>query len=202
LRIADFAAIISQRYPIEVGLDDGIPAGLTQCRGSGGSGDPSLGMCRFDQGRDMMLRILLSVLASVLVGCLAGASWAATKSIGKDGVMVRSGPSLDHQVVFRASLGYPVEIKEKKGDWVLIRDWEGDTGWVFEPMISEIRTAVIRTEGANIRSAPSTDGDVRAKARKGEIFKILDRKDNWLKLGYYHDGVEVGWIRQDLVFGE
>ena len=149
-----------------------------------------------------MLRILLSLLVSGLVTCMAATAWAATKSIGKDGVMVRSGPSLEHQVVFRASLGYPVEIKEKKGDWVLIRDWEGDTGWVFEPMISEIRTAVIRTEGANIRSAPSTDGDVRAKARKGEIFKILDSKDNWLKLGYYHDGVEVGWIRQDLAFGE
>ena len=149
-----------------------------------------------------MLRILLWVLASVLVGYLVEPAWAATKSIGKDGVMVRSGPSLQHQVLFRASLGYPVEIKEKKGDWVLIRDWEGDTGWVFEPMISEIRTAVIKAEIANIRSAPGTDGDLKAKAHKGEIYKILDRKDNWLKLGYYHDGVEAGWIRQDLLFGE
>jgi SH3-like domain-containing protein len=149
-----------------------------------------------------MLRMLLSVLVSVLVGCLAATALAATKSIGKDQVMVRSGPSLEHHVIFRASLGYPVEIKEKKGDWVLIRDWEGDTGWVFEPMISEIRTAVIRTEGANIRSTPGTDSDVKAKAHKGEIYKILDKKDSWVKIGYYHDGVEVGWIRQDLVFGE
>ena len=149
-----------------------------------------------------MLRIYLSVLVSVVVGCMGVAAWAATKSIGKDGVMVRSGPSLEHQVLFRAALGYPVEIKEKKGDWVLIRDWEGDTGWVFEPMISEIRTAVIRTEGAKIRSGPGTDSDVKAKAHKGEIFKILDKKDNWVKIGYYHDGVEAGWIRQDLVFGE
>jgi len=149
-----------------------------------------------------MLRILFSVLATILAGCLVATAWAATKSIGKDQVMVRSGPSLEHQVVFRASLGYPVEIKEKKGEWVLIRDWEGDTGWVFEPMLSEIRTAVVLSQVANIRSAPGNESDIKTKAHKGEIYKILDRKNGWVKIGYYHDGGEVGWIRQDLVFGE
>ncbi|HAA04370.1 MAG TPA: peptide-binding protein [Syntrophobacteraceae bacterium] len=149
-----------------------------------------------------MFRITGFVLASILVGCFAGTGWAVTKSIGKERVNVHSGPSLDTQVMFQASLGYPVEIKEKKGDWVLIRDWEGDSGWVFEPMISDIRTAVVRSEGANVRSAPGTESEVKIKVHKGEIFKILDRKNDWVKIGYYLDGGEVGWIRKDLIFGE
>ena len=53
-----------------------------------------------------------------------------------------------------------------------------------------------------MRSEPSVKSKAMAIAEMGEIYKILSKNGNWVKLGYYHGGSEVGWIRDDLVFGE
>jgi SH3-like domain-containing protein len=127
---------------------------------------------------------------------------AHAKSIGKDQVNIRSGPSATTSIVFEAPLGYPIEIKKQEGKWVYFRDWENNTGWVYKPLVSNIKTAVILVETANVRSSASTKSNIVAKAEIGEIYKVLGTKNNWVRLGYYHGGSPLGWIRADLVFGE
>jgi len=56
-------------------------------------------------------------------------------------------------------------------------------------------------EKANIRSAASVNSNVVASATQGEIYTILAKEGDWIKLGYYQSGTVVGWIRNDLVFG-
>jgi SH3-like domain-containing protein len=133
---------------------------------------------------------------------LAAPALAATKSIGKDEVNVRSGPSLRESIVFKAPLGYPIEIQKKKGDWVYFRDWVNNRGWVHKDLISDVPTAVITVKKANVRSGPGTKDSVVAEVSEGEIYKILKRKGQWVEIGYYHGSDTVGWIRNDLVFGE
>jgi hypothetical protein len=41
-----------------------------------------------------------------------------------------------------------------------------------------------------------------AEVSEGEIYKILKRSGQWIEIGYYHGSDSVGWIRNDLVFGE
>jgi SH3-like domain-containing protein len=122
-------------------------------------------------------------------------------SIGKDRVNVRSKPNLSSEVLFQASLGYPVEIEKQQDIWVYFTDWKHHAGWVNKGLISKTRTAVIMDE-ANIRRGPGLNQPVVTKASQGEIYKIFAEKGDWVKIGYYLENEAVGWVRQDLVWGD
>jgi SH3-like domain-containing protein len=140
-------------------------------------------------------------LAAVLL--LAGPAFPSTmKSIGKDRVNVRSQPNLQSKVIYEAFLGYPIHIEKQKKDWVYCTDWKDTAGWVYKPLISNTQTAVVLVEDANIRKGPSLRKPVVLQASQGEIFKIFGEKGDWVKVGYYLENEVVGWIRDDLVWGE
>jgi uncharacterized protein YgiM (DUF1202 family) len=129
--------------------------------------------------------------------------WGAPmKSIGKDKVNVRNGPGLTNDVLFQAHLGYPIEVEKRKGDWVYFKDWQGDTGWVYRPLVKNIQTAVVLKDQVNVRKGPGIRYKVVTKVSKGEVYKIFRQKKNWVKIGYYLEGEEIGWIRGDLVWGD
>jgi uncharacterized protein YgiM (DUF1202 family) len=85
---------------------------------------------------------------------------------------------------------------------VLIEDWQKDSGWVYQPLVTDIQTAVVLVENANIRKGPGTTKGIIMKANKGEIYKVLGEQDNWVTIGYYLEEKKIGWIRKDLVFGD
>jgi SH3-like domain-containing protein len=142
-------------------------------------------------------------LALISALLMAFPAWASTmKSIGKDRVNVRAKPSLHAPVLFQAYLGYPIEIEKQKKNWVYFTDWKNNSGWVYKPLISNTKTAVILAENVNIRKGPSVRRPVVMKASQGEIFKVFGEKGKWVKIGYYLENEVVGWVRQDLVWGE
>lgn len=126
---------------------------------------------------------------------------AAMKSIVGDQVNVRSGPGKKHEVRFKANLGYPVQIEQQQGDWIRIKDWLGERGWVTKEMVGNVSTVVILGTDANVRRGPAASEAAVTKVQRGEIYKVLARKPGWVKLGYYEDSHELGWIREDLVWG-
>ena len=133
---------------------------------------------------------------------LALAAPASGKSIAKDQVNVRAEPDLKSAILYSAPLAYPLEIKKEQGKWVYCLDWLNNSGWVYKSLISDIDTAIVLVEKANIRSAATLNTSVVANAEQGDIYTILARDNNWVKLGYYQTGADAGWIRDDLVFGE
>ena len=148
-----------------------------------------------------MLKIICLALGSVvfLVSPVLGSSM---QSIRKDSVNVRSNPDLKSDVVFQASLGYPVQIEKQKSDWVYCTDWKSQAGWVYKPLVSKTQTAVVLVDDANIRRGPSLRKPVVMQADKGEIYKIFGEKGEWVKVGYYLENEVIGWIRQDMVWGD
>jgi uncharacterized protein YgiM (DUF1202 family) len=144
--------------------------------------------------------ICLTVLAVVLSVSFVFAS--SMQSIRKDLVNVRSKPNLHSDVVFQASLGYPIQIEKQQSDWVYCTDWKHQAGWVYKPLVSKTQTAVVLVEDANIRRGPSLRKPVVMQADKGEIYKIFGEKGEWVKVGYYLENEEIGWIRADLVWGD
>jgi SH3-like domain-containing protein len=140
------------------------------------------------------------LLASSLLLCSAPAAQA--KSIAKDDINVRSGPSTQDEILFTVPRGYPIEVQERSGQWTRFQDWQGNSAWVYSSLVSDVNTAVILVDKANIRSAGSTSAKVAAVAEIGEIYKVLNKKGDWVQLGYYDSNAPVGWIRHDLVFGE
>lgn len=146
---------------------------------------------------------LVTTCACLLMGAsLLAPAWCHAKSIAKDQVNLRTGPSQDSEILLIAPQGYPIQVVKKSGQWTQFRDWQDNLGWVYSPLVSNIDTAVIQVEKANIRTSAGTSSSVAATAAMGEIYRILGRKGHWIQLGYYETDTPLGWIRADLVFGE
>ena len=140
------------------------------------------------------------LLASSLLLSLAPA--ATAKSIAKDDINIRSGPSTQDEVLFTVPRGYPIEVERRTGQWTQFRDWQNNTAWVYTPLVSDVNTAVVTADKANVRSRATLKSQVVTSAEMGEIYKVLGKKGDWVQLGYYDNSSPVGWIRHDLVFGE
>ena len=148
-----------------------------------------------------MIRTLSLTLILTLL--LLGSAWANMASIGKENVNVRSAPSRQADVLYQIHLGYPVELQRTKGKWVKIKDWDENTGWVYRPLINrKVQTALVIPDRINIRKGPGIKYRVVNHATGGEIYKIFAEKGNWVKIGYYLENQELGWVRNDLVWGE
>jgi SH3-like domain-containing protein len=124
------------------------------------------------------------------------------KSIGKERANVRAKPNLKSEILFQVFRGYPIKVKKKKNDWVYVTDHKHNSGWVYKPIVSSIKTVVVLAENANIRKGPSLKGPVVKQASEGEIYKLFAEKGRWVKVGYYPENEVIGWIRDDLVWGE
>lgn len=140
------------------------------------------------------------LFAAILLLLVAQA--APARSIAKDETNIRSGPNLQSEILFTVPRGYPIEVQERSGEWTRFQDWQGNSAWVYSSLVSDVNTAVILVDKANIRSTGATSAAVAAVAEIGEIYKVLSKKGDWVQLGYYNTGSPVGWIRHDLVFGE
>jgi uncharacterized protein YgiM (DUF1202 family) len=148
-----------------------------------------------------MRKIFFLTVAAVVLLVSPGLA-SNMQSIGKDRVNVRSKPSLNSDVVFETFLGYPIQIEKQQKNWVYFTDWKNQTGWVYKPLISRTQTALVLVDEANIRKGPGLSRPVVKQASKGEIYKIFDEKGEWVKVGYYLENEVIGWIRQDLVWGD
>ncbi len=124
------------------------------------------------------------------------------RSIAKDQVNVRAAPNLKSEVLFQAGLGYPIEVEQQNKGWVYFRDWKDNAGWVYKPLVSQVQTAVIMVENANVRKGPSLRRPVVMQASKGEIYKVFEERGRWVKIGYYLENEVIGWVRDDLIWGE
>jgi SH3-like domain-containing protein len=144
--------------------------------------------------------ICLAVASAVLSVSPVLAS--SMQSIRKDLVNVRSRPDLNSEVIFQASLGYPLQVEKQKSNWVYCTDWQSRAGWVYKPLVSKTQTALILVKHANMRQGPSLRKPVVMQASKGEIYKIFGEKGQWVKVGYFLENEVVGWIRRDLVWGD
>lgn len=148
------------------------------------------------------MKAFISFLAIWLI-LVTTPTWAATGSIGKDKVNVRSAPTLKSDVLFQAHLGYPVEVAKTKGDWVQVKDWQDNVGWISKPLLNrDTHTVVVVPERANIRKGPGLKHPVVNQAKSGEVYKVFEEKGGWVKIGYYRENQEIGWIRNDMVWGE
>ncbi len=148
-----------------------------------------------------MLRVLsLTIIWMVILLEPASAYMA---SIGKENVNVRNAPSLKAEVLFQVPFGYPVEVTQTKGSWVEIKDYESDTGWVYQPLINRnIQTVLVLEDLVNIRQGPGLNYKVVDQVKHGNIYKLFDEKGQWVKIGFYLENKEIGWVRSDMVWGE
>ena len=144
-----------------------------------------------------MKKILVFTLLVFVLG--VGTASAERLSVAFDKANVRSGPGTNHEIMWSAGKYYPVDIIKKSESWYQIRDFEGDIGWIYQSLLKKIPAVIVKGTIVNIRKGPGTGFAVLFQAEKGVSFKLLDRKENWLKVE--HADGEVGWLHVSLVWG-
>ncbi len=110
----------------------------------------------------------------------------------------RSGPSLDHPILWRYEReGLPMLVVKETRNWVRVRDPDGDEVWVQARMLSGAPTAMARS-AATLRRSPDPDARALARLDAGVIVELLDARPGWRKI---EAAGRRGWVEQIHLWG-
>jgi SH3-like domain-containing protein len=146
-----------------------------------------------------MKRALITLIMMVACAIAAAPSDGAERfAVAADTANVRSGPGLKNDQLWQIEKYHPLLVLEKKEEWVRIKDFEGDEGWVHRSLVEKIDTVIVKVNQCNIRKGPGTQFDILFSVDKGIPFKVLQRKDKWIEV--QHADGDRGWILNTLVW--
>ena len=134
--------------------------------------------------------------------CLTAATGAQARemvSVARAEVNLRAGAGTQHEALWVLSKGCPLEVTRRKGQWLHVRDFENDTGWIFRPMVGKKAHHVVKGKVVNLRRSPSTRSPIVGKATRGEVLRTLERRSDWVKV--QQDGGPRGWVARRLLWG-
>jgi SH3-like domain-containing protein len=145
-----------------------------------------------------MKRIVFFALALSLLW--AGTASAKRLSVVVEKANVRSGPGTNYEILWSVGKYYPVDVVKTSGAWCQIRDFEGDSGWIYKKLLGKTPAVIVEGKLVNVREGPGKKFKVVFQAEKGVSLKLLGKKKNWLKV--QHADGDVGWIHGGLVWGQ
>ncbi|PIE67173.1 MAG: hypothetical protein CSA23_05320 [Deltaproteobacteria bacterium] len=148
--------------------------------------------------RPVIKTIMLSVwvFAAVVVG--ASPVQAERLSVKVAIANVRLGPAKAEQVIWQIEKYHPVNVIQKYGEWCLFQDFEGHRGWIYKPLLDNVKAVIVKKENCNVRAGPGTDKAVLFTVDIGIPFKVIERKGVWIHV--IHADGDQGWIHQSLVW--
>jgi len=70
---------------------------------------------------------------------------------------LRVGPGTNHRISWEVKRYMPLVRVSRKGDWIKVRDVDGDIHWIFQKLVSrKVRCVTVKNSRARIRKKPST----------------------------------------------
>lgn len=148
------------------------------------------------------LRILSLIIFILLF--LVNAAAAEMVSIKGDKINLRKGPGTKYSILWEYGNGYPLQIVKKSGNWIKVKDFEKDSGWIHKSLLNYNPHVIVKVNRSsngkiNIRKGPSTSQPIIGKAQYGVVFKTLNRKSGWIHVK--HESGLSGWIKESLLWG-
>ncbi|WP_022682293.1 SH3 domain-containing protein [Sphingobium bisphenolivorans] len=122
--------------------------------------------------------------------------WA---SLAQEEARMRVGPSLDYPsnwVYRRRDL--PVKVVQVLGLWRKVEDSTGTQGWMHVRLLSDTPTAIVTSQIAPMRGAPSEDARAVYRAEKGVVGRLASCSKGWCA---FDVGGQRGFIRANDVWG-
>lgn len=125
-------------------------------------------------------------------------------SVKNDGVNLRTGPGTKYSVKWEYGSGFPVKIIERKGEWLKVKDFEDDTGWLHKSVLTNSLQTIVKAnknseEKINIRRGPGSNNKIVGKAYYGVVFKVLSHQSGWVEVS--HDSGLTGWVSSNFLWG-
>lgn len=135
--------------------------------------------------------------------CLGAAlpSWAQELvSVRNAGTPLQASPEANSEVLWKLQTGFPLQVLERKGNWLKVQDFEGDSGWVAGEATGSTAYHVVRVKAANLRAGPGTDHAKIGMANYGDVLRTSLRQGNWVEVQNPR-GKGTAWIASSLIWG-
>lgn len=138
---------------------------------------------------------------TVLAGFFAQSVHAQNMvSVRNNTVNLRISPSTSGGVTWQLSRGYPLQILQKRTNWLHVQDFEGDQGWVARRVTSSTPHHIVKVQVAHLRQGPGTHHPIVGKAVYGEVLRTVRRKNDWVAVRAPQGGQTV-WVARRLLWG-
>lgn len=143
----------------------------------------------------------LLIATSLCLAALFNTAASAQTMVSVKGstLNMREGPGTHTAVLWELKQGYPLQITQRKGSWVRVRDFEGDTGWVARSLTGNTPHHVVKSRVANLRSGPGTQHRIVGRLEYGELLRTREKRAGWVRVER-SEGVS-GWIAKRLLWG-
>ncbi|WP_174729960.1 SH3 domain-containing protein [Mesobacillus harenae] len=165
---------------------------------------------RFSAGEGWVSQEYLAFSSPALSG--NNIKTTASGSILADNLNVRATASLNGQVIGKLNKGTSVKIITEEKSWTKI-EYKGQAAWVSSQYVKKAaassssdqagsssssteRTGIVTASSLNVRNSGSLNGKVVGSVTKGQSYKIIEEKNNWVKIEYKPGsfGWAAGWF--------
>jgi len=110
-----------------------------------------------------------------------------------------SGPGTHTDVLWQLERGCPLQVLQRKGGWLQVRDFENDKGWVARALTGQTPHHIVKAEVANIRGGPGTGYRIVGKAERYDLMRTRAARSGWVRV---ESGAGVsGWMSKRLLWG-
>ena len=114
---------------------------------------------------------------------------------------VRSGPAQNYPIKFTFKLrGIPVRVISEYDNWNEIEDYDGQTGWVTQSLLTKKRTLMVKTDKPfiNLYSKNSEKSRVILHLENNVIGDYIKCVDNWCGIKINN---KKGWVEKAQLWG-
>lgn len=123
---------------------------------------------------------------------------AATVTVTGSTVNIRSGPSLQAEVIARVAAGDVLESRGADGSWLRIVLPGGGSGYIFGGLTAQETQAVCAVRAAaDILTEPGAGGSVIRRTTGGERFLVTALSDDWAAVSV---GERTGWLPRSRLY--
>jgi SH3-like domain-containing protein len=148
-------------------------------------------------GRTLAIAALLSLAAPAAAEERQPPYWA---SIASGEAMMRTGPGKNYPGIWlykRRDL--PIRVVKTYPNWRMIEDPEGTRGWMLVTLLSDRRTAMVKTgETRPIHERPDPSSRVAYLAEPGVVGRIETCSNRWCRIKI---GKREGHVRTSDIWG-
>nr|WP_261794572.1 SH3 domain-containing protein [Comamonas testosteroni] len=120
-------------------------------------------------------------------------------SIKGNSVNVREKPSTRSSTLWQLSKGYPLQVTQRRGQWLRVKDYEATLGWVHAPLTVKAPHMVVTARTANLRSGPGTSHRRVTQLKQYEIVQTLKKQGSWAQV--QRSNGQNGWVARNLMWG-
>lgn len=141
------------------------------------------------------------LIAGLTMMAAAAASQAYDfKTVGAAPVVLYDAPSTKGGKLFVVPRGAPLEVVLTYGEWIKVRDINGDMAWTEARGLTGKRNVMVRSANLKVRSNPDDTAATAFIADKGLLLEVVETAaGGWLKVRH-KDGT-VGYVKSADIWG-